>query len=56
MDQKKELTVEEMVGVVGGITIQSALYQICPKCHKPILNKEFLRHLALCNGKSDSNR
>ena len=51
MDQKKELTQEEMKTVYGGITLSSTPYQICPRCRKPFPTKEFLRHLAVCRDK-----
>ena len=51
MDQKKELTLEEMDTVIGAIKASSPECQLCPKCGKLFPNKDFLRHLALCDGK-----
>ena len=53
MDQNKELTLEEMNYVIGGIKVNDTPCQICPKCNKPIPIKGFLRHLALCEGKDE---
>ena len=53
MDQNKELTLEEMNYVIGGIKANDTPCQICPKCGKLIPTKGFLRHLSICDGKKD---